>query len=208
MSGKLITIEGTDGAGKTTQIQLMIEYLEKKGCKVLLTREPGGTPISEKIRTLLLDENAKEMTAVTEALLYTAARAQHFQEKIWPAVQAGQIVICDRFIDSSIAYQGYGRRLTPTYIKQLNELAIGSIQPDLTLFLDLNPALGISRKKKDTALDRMEQEKLEFHQRVYDGYIALCEANPGRIQRIDASGEISSIHKAIVQALERLLEME
>lgn len=208
MNGKFITIEGTDGVGKTTQIKLLTEYLQQKGYEVLLTREPGGTPISEKIRGLLLDVELSEMTDVTEALLYVAARVQHLQEKILPALKLGKVVICDRFVDSSIAYQGYGRQLSFTYIQQLNEMAIGTIEPDLTFFLDLPPEMGIARKGKDTALDRIEYEKMEFHKRVYGGYQMLCIAYPERIKRIDASKDIPSVHQAIVAELDSLLGME
>ena len=139
MKGKFITVEGTDGSGKSTQLKLLMDYLGTKNCDVVFTREPGGTEISEKIRDVILDINNKEMTDMTEALLYAAARAQHVQQKIIPAINEGKVVICDRFVDSSIAYQGAARGLGTDNIMQINSFALNGIMPDLTLFFDLPP---------------------------------------------------------------------
>ena len=159
MRGKFITIEGTDGSGKSTQIELLMDYLRKKGADVIFTREPGGTQISEKIREIILDVDNSEMTGITEALLYAAARSQHVEEKIIPALEAGKIIICDRFVDSSIAYQGAARGLGAEKIMGINEAALHGIMPDMTLFFDLSPEKGILRKKNERALDRLERKK-------------------------------------------------
>ena len=148
MRGKFITIEGTDGSGKSTQIGLLMDYLNKKGVDVLFTREPGGTPIGEKIREIILDVNNREMAPETEALLYAASRSQHVREKIIPAVEAGKIVICDRFVDSSLAYQGAARGMGMETIMEMNRAALWGIMPDLTVFFDLSPEKGILRKEK------------------------------------------------------------
>ena len=168
MRGKFITIEGTDGSGKSTQIGLLMDYLNKKGVDVLFTREPGGTPIGEKIREIILDVNNREMAPETEALLYAASRSQHVREKIIPAVEEGKIVVCDRFVDSSLAYQGTARRMGMETIMEMNRAALGGVMPDLTVFFDLSPEKGILRKKNERALDRLEEEKIDFHKRVYD----------------------------------------
>ncbi len=206
MKGIFITVEGTDGSGKSTQIKLLMEYLKSKGCDILFTREPGGTQISEKIRDIILDVNNKEMTGMTEALLYAASRAQHVEEKIIPAVNAGKIVICDRFVDSSIAYQGYARGLGSDLIMQINKFAVNGSMPDITLFFDLSPEKGILRKKNERELDRMELEKLDFHKKVYDGYKYLCEKYPDRIKVIDADNTVQNVHEYVVNKLDELLK--
>ena len=151
MRGRFITVEGTDGAGKSTQIDMLVSFLEKKGVKTLVTREPGGTEIREKLREIILDPQNKKMTDITEAMLYAAARAQHVEEKIIPALKEGIFVICDRFVDSSIAYQGYARGIDINMIESINSYAVCQIVPDVTLFFDLSPEKGISRKKNITS---------------------------------------------------------
>ena len=205
MRGKFITIEGTDGSGKSTQIGLLMDYLNKKGVDVLFTREPGGTPIGEKIREIILDVNNREMAPETEALLYAASRIQHVREKIIPAVEAGKIVICDRFVDSSLAYQGAARRMGMETIMEMNRAALGGVMPDLTVFFDLSPEKGILRKKNERALDRLEEEKIDFHKRVYDGYKQLCLKYPERIKAIDADRSVEEVHLEVREVIDGLL---
>ncbi|MGN1317895.1 MAG: dTMP kinase [Lachnospirales bacterium] len=206
MSGLFITMEGTDGAGKTTQINMLRDYLLNKGFKVVCTREPGGTPISEKIREIILDKNNKEMSAVTEALLYAAARAQHVSEVILPTLNEGGVVISDRFLDSNLVYQGFARGMGDKVIKSINKYAVGDLEPDITFFLKLKPEDGILRKERQAELDRMESESFKFHQRVYDGYVSLSRKNKARIKTIDARASIDEIHNAIVNGVEELIE--
>ena len=206
MRGKFITIEGTDGSGKSTQIELLMDYLRKKGADVIFTREPGGTQISEKIREIILDVDNSEMTGITEALLYAAARSQHVEEKIIPALEAGKIIICDRFVDSSIAYQGAARGLGAEKIMGINEAALHGIMPDMTLFFDLSPEKGILRKKNDRALDRLEKEKMDFHEKVYEGYKNLCKKYPERIKPIDADRSIDEVHSEVIEVIDGLLK--
>lgn len=207
MKGYFITIEGSDGSGKSTQLKKIISYLEEKQVDLVVTREPGGTDVAEAIRQLILDPAYPEMTAKTEMLLYAAARAQHVEEKVLPALQAGKVVLSDRYVDSSIAYQAYGRGLGDM-VAQVNAIATGGLVPDLTVFLDLPPAVGMARKQQEEnhQLDRLEQEKLEFHQKVYEGYDALCKRAPERICRIDASGTIEEVFGQIKGALDELLD--
>lgn len=206
MRGKFITIEGTDGSGKSTQIELLMDYLRKKGADVIFTREPGGTQISEKIREIILDVNNSEMTGITEALLYAAARSQHVEEKIIPALEAGKIIVCDRFVDSSIAYQGAARGLGAEKIMGINEAALHGIIPDMTLFFDLSPEKGILRKKNERALDRLEKEKMDFHEKVYEGYKNLCKKYPERIKPIDADRSIDEVHSEVIEVIDGLLK--
>ncbi|MDD5944356.1 MAG: dTMP kinase [Clostridia bacterium] len=206
MKGCFITVEGTDGSGKSTQIELLMKYLTDKGLDIVFSREPGGTEISEKIREIILDIDNKNMTGTTEALLYAAARSQHVEEKIIPALEAGKIVICDRFVDSSIAYQGAARNLGADVIMQMNSFALHGLMPDMTLFFDLSPEKGILRKKNERALDRLEAEKLDFHKRVYEGYRMLCKMYPDRIVPIDADRSVETVHKDVVEAIDRLLK--
>ena len=206
MRGKFITIEGTDGSGKSTQIELLMDYLRKKGADVIFTREPGGTQISEKIREIILDVNNSEMTGITEALLYAAARSQHVEEKIIPALEAGKIIVCDRFVDSSIAYQGAARGLGAEKIMGINEAALHGIMPDMTLFFDISPEKGILRKKNERALDRLEKEKMDFHEKVYEGYKNLCKKYPERIKPIDADRSIDEVHSEVIEVIDGLLK--
>lgn len=206
MKGCFITVEGTDGSGKSTQIELLMRYLNEKGLDIVFSREPGGTEISEKIREIILDINNDKMTGTTEALLYAAARSQHVEEKIIPALEEGKIVICDRFVDSSIAYQGAARNLGADVIMQMNSFALHGLMPDMTLFFDLSPEKGILRKKNERALDRLEAEKLDFHKRVYEGYRMLCKMYPDRIVPIDADRSVETVHKDVVEAIDRLLK--
>ncbi len=205
MRGVFITFEGPDGSGKTTQIRLLAEYLNAKGYPVVMTREPGGTRISEDIRTIILDPENKEMDDMTEALLYAAARAQHVAQLIKPSVEEGKIVLSDRFMDSSIAYQGYGRELGDK-IRIINEYAVAGMHPDLTFFLDLSAEAGISRANKRQKLDRLEQESIAFHKKVYEGYLELSKIYSDRYVIIDASRSIEEISKDIVGKFEEYIK--
>lgn len=201
--GLFITVEGPDGAGKTTQLEFMKKYLLDRGENVLFTREPGGTPISEKIRGIILDKKNSEMDPMTETLLYAASRAQHIAQVIGPALEHGKIVVCDRFVDSSIAYQGYGRKLGDC-VAIINDYAIGGRVPDLTFLLKLDPSEGKSRIK-DSLQDRIEREKMEFHSDVFNGYLELEKKYSDRIVGIDASRTIEEISYEIKKYLEALL---
>ena len=189
--GLFITVEGPDGSGKSTQIRKINEFFEKRGYSTLNTREPGGTAIGEKIRDILLDRGNCEMDAMTEALLYAASRAQHVAELIKPALSEGKVVICDRFVDSSIAYQGYGRHLGDS-IMNINEYAVAGCMPDITFLMKLDPSVGKKRISEEAA-DRLELEALQFHEEVYKGYLALEKKYPERIIGIDASRSIDEI---------------
>ena len=193
MKGIFITMEGPDGAGKTTQIRKLSEALQEQGYEVIITREPGGTAISEAIRGILLDPEHKEMKSSTELLLYAAARAQLVAEVIGPAVDAGKAVISDRFVDSSVVYQGIARGLGVETVYEVNRPAIGKYMPDVTILLDLPAEIGIARKKDQAELDRMEQESLDFHRKVAEGYRQLAARDPKRIQAIDATLPIDVI---------------
>lgn len=205
MAGIFISMEGPDGAGKTTQIELLKAYLENKGYEILITREPGGTKISEAIRSIILDRSNVEMDYMTEALLYASARAQLVAEVIKPAIAAGKAVISDRFVDSSAVYQGMARGLGVENVYKINEFAIQDMMPKLTIHLDLPAFVGIMRKKNQAELDRMELEKAEFHERVAEGYRQLAKMSPERIYTIDATLPVEEIHKLILSKLEEIL---
>ena len=193
--GLFITFEGGDGSGKSTQIALLRDWLLQAGYDVILTREPGGTRISEKIRELILDPDNDEMADMTEALLYAAARAQLVSQLIKPALEEGKVVICDRFVDSSMAYQAYGRGLGDA-VGVINTYAVDSCMPDLTVLLRLDPEKGSSRIA-DREHDRIEQAPDAFHRKVYEGYLELEKNYPDRIVGIDASGTIDEIAEEI-----------
>ena len=205
MRGLFITLEGGDGAGKSTQIRNIERFFTEKGLVVVHTREPGGTGISEKLRDILLDKNNSEMEAVTEMLIYAASRSQHVREKIVPALEEGKVVICDRYVDSSVAYQAYGRELGDM-VADVNSYATGGLSPDITFWLDIDPEAGRARAAKAGELDRLELEKSDFHYRVYDGYRSLAEREPGRVKRIDASDTVENICRDIYSYLETLCE--
>ncbi|MBR0600567.1 dTMP kinase [Sinanaerobacter chloroacetimidivorans] len=201
--GLFITFEGPDGSGKTTQIEMLKKFLAEKGYEAILTREPGGTAISEKIREIILDKNNMEMDYRTEALLYAASRAQHVAEVIKPAVESGKTVICDRFMDSSIVYQGFGRKLGDD-VRIINEFAVQGILPDITFLLKVDPEIGKHRIKAEEQ-DRLELEKLEYHMEVFQAYQNLEKQNPNRIIGIDASGTIHEISEKIKAHMERII---
>lgn len=202
MRGKFLTFEGPEGAGKSTQVSLLADRLRKQNIPVLCTREPGGTQIGEEIRRLLLDTKYSGMADDTELFLYMAARAQLFHEKIRPALEAGSYVICDRYIDSNIAYQGCGRKLGMERVKRLNESISGQIYPDITFFLDVSPEEGLLRKAiQGQKKDRIEEQDLIFHRRVYEGFQKLLQDNPERIVRLDALQSPEKLHQQIVSHL-------
>lgn len=213
MRGLLITFEGPDGAGKTTQMQKLAGYLQNKGLPVMTTREPGGTAIGDRIRALLLNPEYCEMMNETEVLLYAASRAQHVKEKIVPALQKGTIVLCDRFTDASIAYQGYGLGVKVEKVKEINAFATGGLTPDRTYFLDISPAVARERiAKRDragvtTAFDRIEQKHLAYHQRVREGFFRLYrEENWKRICLLDGERDCEELFAQIKSDFERLYE--
>lgn len=206
MSGLFITFEGVEGAGKTTQIALLRQYIETHEKQVLVTREPGGPPIAESIRALLLDPANQAIHPRTELLLYAAARAQHVEERIRPALRAGKVVVCDRYADSTTAYQGFGRGLDAELIAVLNAIATGGLWPDLTIVLDMAPEEGLCRAARTGALDRIEQETLAFHQRVREGFLHLVETEPARVRRVDATRSIETVAQDIAAMTAPLLE--
>ena len=206
-----ITFEGIEGSGKTTQIQLLSERLQKQGYRVLQTREPGGCPIADQIRGILLHPDNAAMVSRTELLLYAAARAQHIEEIVRPALTTGNIVICDRFTDATLAYQGDGRGLDQDLILQLNELAAGDCKPDLTLLFDLPVETGLRRARQretqlqDSSEGRFEREQLDFHQRIRDGYLELAKAAPQRVKIIDADCPAKQVSEQICQVVDSYL---
>ena len=200
--GHFITFEGGDGSGKSTQYRLFAEYLRNRGFDVVTTREPGGTRISEKIRDLLLDPECTEMDDMTEALLFAASRAQHVEELIKPSVEAGKIVLCDRFVDSSIVYQGFGRGLGDC-VRAINEHAVRGMYPDVTFLLDISPEEGRKRNGKTGKNDRLEKQSMEYHAMVAEGYRKLAAAEPDRFIVIDASGSIQKVASDITDAFEK-----
>lgn len=206
MSGLFIVIEGPDGSGKTTQIKLISEYLKNKGYDIMLTREPGGTRIGEDIREIILDNENIEMSYVAEALLYAASRAQHVYEKIIPAIREDKVVICDRFIYSSLVYQGVGRELGIEKVKEINEFAIQGLNPDITLFFDISPEVALNRKTKYNRGDRLEKEDISFHKNVYNGYMKLIKMYPNDIKVIDATKNIEEVSNQIKVVLDSLLK--
>ena len=203
--GLFITVEGMDGSGKTTQIGLMSSYLKDKGYEVVLTREPGGTIIGEKIRNIILDPQNSGMCDAAEMLLYASARAQLVGEVIKPSVDSGKIVICDRFADSSYVYQGFGRGIDFKVIEDANRAALDGISPDITIFLDIRPELALGRRLAATGADRIENEKIEFHLRVYSGYKKLASLYCDRIKSVESSRSIEDIAQDIRRLLDGLL---
>jgi len=208
MSGRFITFEGVEGCGKTTQIARLERYLEGQGYSVFVTREPGGTPLAEAIRELLLDVAHGTMAPTTELLLYEAARAQHVAERIRPALAAGQVVLCDRFADSTTAYQGAGRGLHEETVVSLHHVATGGIWPDCTLLLDLAAAEGLERVRRRGGSDRIQEETLAFHERVRQGFLCLAAREPQRIRIIDAAQSIEEVAQTICSHIRTVLAPE
>ncbi|MGG3560822.1 dTMP kinase [Neobacillus rhizosphaerae] len=198
-SGIFITFEGPDGAGKTTILSMVANHFKE----AMVTREPGGIDIAEQIRKVILNKENTAMDPRTEALLYAAARRQHLIEKVKPALEEGKMVLCDRFVDSSLAYQGYARDLGIDEVWSINQFAIEELMPQLTIYFDIEPELGLKRinKNKEREINRLDLENLEFHQKVRDGYYLLMKRFPDRIVRIDASGTVEEVYEQTVKMI-------
>ncbi len=196
-----ITFEGCEGVGKSRQIRLLEEYLKQNKINYYLTREPGGTAVSEQIRSVILDGKNVDMTDECEALLYAAARVQLLKENVAPRLEKGELVLCDRYIDSSLAYQGYARGLGVEFVEKINDYAIKNFMPNYTLFLCLSPEQAFKRKGGVDKTDRLELSGMEFHNKVYQGYLELSKKYSDRFIVIDASGEIHETHQKIINAL-------
>ncbi|MGI6667984.1 MAG: dTMP kinase [Acetivibrionales bacterium] len=203
--GLFISVEGIDGSGKSTQMENMKQYLSLLGCKVILTREPGGTRIGESIRSILLDPSNDEMCAKTELLLYSASRSQLVEQVIKPSLEKSITVICDRYVDSFYAYQGYGRGISLKLLDEITGIATGGIMPDITIFLDLDPFDGQERRASLPGSDRIENEVLEFHLKVYNGYKELAKKYPSRIKTINAAKPADMVWKDIRRHLDMVL---
>jgi dTMP kinase len=193
--GTFITVEGPDGAGKTTVLNIIAEELAAEGYPIVQTREPGGSPIAEKIRQIILDKKHTEMDPRTEALLYAAARRQHLIEKIIPALEKGNIVLCDRFIDASIVYQGFARKIGIDEVLKINRFAIENTMPDLTIYFDIEPEIGLERiqKHRQGEMNRLDLETMEFHKMVREGYLQLLDRFPDRIKKIMADRPVEEV---------------
>lgn len=199
--GLFITFEGGEGVGKTTQIAKLAQAYEAAGRSVVVTREPGGSQIANRIRSMLLDPKMKGLVPLAELFLYEASRAQHVQDIILPALKAGKVVICDRFADSSVVYQGVARGLKAPLVKKLNDIATGGLTPDITLVLDLDPRIGLARVGARGILDRMEKEKLSFHKAVRAGFKKLVKEEKSRCHMVDASRSRDAIHEQIMEII-------
>jgi dTMP kinase len=209
---RFITFEGGEGSGKTTQIKLAADWLGERGIPVLSTAEPGGTPLGRKIREILLNLGSWTIGAEAELLLFAAARAQHVRETILPALEAGQRVLCDRFADATLAYQGFGRGLDVAFIRTLNDFSTCSLKPDLTLLFDLPVETGLERAKKRTdggrpeaAEDRFEREEGTFHGRIREGYLSLAAEEPERFRIINGAAEVETVRREVCRHLTALL---
>ncbi|MBP8683663.1 MAG: dTMP kinase [Trichococcus sp.] len=205
MRGIFITIEGPDGSGKTTALQQVVPRLQQEmNRKVVATREPGGSPIAEKIRSLILDPSHTDMDSRTEALLYAASRRQHLIEKVLPVLESGDVIFCDRFVDSSIAYQGYARGIGEDGIREINQFATEGLEPDVTLYIDVPAEVGIQRihaNLDEREYNRLDQEKLDFHEKVRAGYQQLAKANPERIVVVDGTMSREEVAESCYQII-------
>lgn len=199
-----ITFEGVDGSGKSTQLRLLLEYLTERGVPHLFTREPGGTPIAEQIREVLLSPRNRGMSVITEALLFAASRAEHVSRTIRPALEEGRVVICDRFVDSSLVYQGVAGGLPLEFLEQINQMATGALRPHRTIVLDLPPESAIARRKASEA-DRIEEKALEYHELVRQGYLDLARAEPRRVKVVDASRSVEEVQAEIRALVDEVL---
>ena len=213
MKGRFITIEGPDGCGKTTQTELLVKALRDEGRDIIVTREPGGTRIGEEIRALVLSAKYEEMQPLTELLLMSASRSQHVLEKIGPALTEGKIIVCSRFTDATIAYQGYGRGFDIELLEKVNRIATTGVWPDLTIILDIDVKEGLRRafkvektEAKSGEGDRLESEDIGFHERVREGYLALAKKYPKRVKVIDAAGTIEQVRAAVMKEVKATFE--
>ncbi len=207
--GILVTFEGVEGSGKSTHCERICAYLEKKGFEVVHVHEPGGTRIGQQVRNILLSGENEEMVDRTELFLFMASRSQIVGELIRPALNAGKVVVCDRYIDSTVTYQGYGRGIDEKFIKVLNKFAVGEVVPDLTIVLDVETPIGLKRAKKRLSgekPDRIEKLKLSFHQRIREGYLALARAEPGRVRIVDVDRDIKKTERAVKKCVDRFLQ--
>jgi dTMP kinase len=198
-----ITFEGPEGCGKSTQVRLLTAYLQEQGFDVLHTREPGSTPIGERVRGILLDPANTEMQPATEFLLFSAARAQHVAQVIRPHLARGGVVLCDRYADSSLAYQGYGHQLDLEVLRVITQFATGGLAPDLTFCLDVSVEVGLRRKARGSgdAWNRMEQKEIAYHERVHQGYLTMAAEDPGRWVVVDAARNVDSVQATIRDAV-------
>ncbi|MBT3358478.1 MAG: dTMP kinase [Rhodospirillales bacterium] len=206
--GVFVTFEGGEGSGKSTQVDLLAQALGGVGVEVVTTREPGGAPAAEHIRTLLVEGDADRWTPKSEALLNYAARIEHLRQTIRPALQSGRWVICDRFADSTTAYQGYGHALGSDWVAALHELVVGDLQPDLTIILDMPVETGLKRAEIRGGVDRYERMDVQFHERLRAGFLEIAARNPERCTVIDATGSIENIQTAVRQAVHAKFDVE
>ena len=202
MKGLFISFEGIEGTGKTTQARFLAEYFSDRGSMVVLTEEPGGTAIGLRIREVILKVEHTEMVGLTELLLYNADRCQHIHELILPSIKAGKIVVTDRFSDSTMAYQGFGRGIDMGLLGTLDRIVTGGLKPDLTLLLDVDVETGLKRNKGANKVDRMEREDIRFHEKVRAGYLELARREPERIKVLDASAGVEEIRAKVTEAVE------
>ncbi len=206
MNGKFITFEGPEGSGKTSVIIGVVKYLEEEGYNILTTREPGGIKIAEDIRRIILNKDNIEMDAHAEALLFAASRSQHFNEKILPALKENKIILCDRFIDSSLAYQGYARGLGIDQVYEINKFGIGNSLPELTLFIDVPPKVGLERVFTNIRkIDRLDLESLSFHEKVYEGYMIIAEKYSDRFKVVDGTQPIEKVIEDAIKIIKNIL---
>lgn len=204
--GYFISFEGGEGAGKSIQVEILASHLSEEGFDLVVTREPGGTRIGEQIRTITHNPDNVDLAPIAEAYLMAASRAQHVNQILKPAIDAGKIVVSDRFVDSSIAYQGYGRKLGPELIASLNKLAVDGAKPDLTLYLTVPPEVGHKRRAKTTKKDRLDLQQAEFYERVQEGYEELCKKHSDRFVRIDATKSIEDVATNIWTVVKKKLK--
>lgn len=207
MKGYFVTFEGTEGSGKTTVIEKVEQYYINKGYKVIRTREPGGSKIAEDIRNVILDVNNTNMDAITEAMLYAASRRQHLAEKVIPYLEQGYIVLCDRFIDSSLAYQGHARGLGIEKVYQMNLMATNGLLPDVTIYIDVKPEVGLSRiKSNNREQNRLDLEKITFHEKVYEGYHLVSEMFKDRFKVINGEQERECVLNDTLETLNNIIK--
>ncbi|MBE9547271.1 MAG: dTMP kinase [Proteobacteria bacterium] len=211
--GLFITFEGIEGCGKTTQIKMVGKYLDNRNISYIITEEPGGSSLGLKIREILLNKSSFEICAESELFLFSAARAQHVKEVILPALEGGEIVLCDRFFDATIAYQGSGRELDMNFIRQINAISAGHLKPDMTFLFDIPVEIGlkramgrISRIKNAPREDRFESEKIEFHKKVREGYLSLAKSEPERFRVIDGTKDILTVHREVCSQVVALID--
>jgi len=206
VKGIFISFEGIEGTGKSTQSRLLAEHLRGKGYRVVQTMEPGGTKISMKIRELLLSLDSREMDHVTELLLYNAARVQHIKEVIEPAIERGDVVITDRFSDSTVAYQGFARGIDLQLIDSLDRIATNKLSPDITILLDIDVKTGLARNRALNKNDRLELEDISFHEKVRKGFIQIAAREPERVRLVDCSESLDEVHRKVVEIIAGFLE--